>query len=167
MGDQRPIGGALTDAEIDVLHGLGVLPFGAVEARLEEAEARAAGHLWDPLIGPFLHADDVTTLLDDVATVEQLVAMRDQHVVLGLVLAGDDDRVLYPSWQFEGGRLLDGLPEVLNILLDAVDPWTTATWLRTPSAAVGGVSPAKALAGDHEAGRVIRLAQSQAVEWGR
>lgn len=152
----------LTDAEIDVLHGLGALPIDAAQAHAEQAAARRAGHAWDPLVGPWLTPGQALTLLDDVTTLEQLEAWRTQHRVLGLVMAGADHQIIYPAWGIDAGHALHGLPEVLQTLAPAVDDWTATQWLRTPTDALGGATPAAALAAGEPVDVIIQLAHVQA-----
>ena len=152
----------LSDTEIEVLHQLGALPIGAAQARVEEAAARQAGHEWNPLVGPWLTPDHALTLLGDVTSLEELEAWRTGHRVLGLVLAGPDHQVMYPAWGINAGHVLRGLPQVLQTLLPAVDDWTATRWLRTPQAALGGATPAEALAAGEPAGLIIGLAEGQA-----
>ncbi len=85
---------------------------------------------------------------------------RTDHRVLGLVLAGPDQQVMYPAWGIHAGHALNGLPEVLWTLTPAVVDWTAARWLRTPQAALGGATPAEALAAGEPADLIIGLAEA-------
>ncbi len=154
----------LSDAEIDVLHQVGALPIDAAQARDEEAAARQASHAWDPLIGPWLTPDQALALLDDVTTLEQLEAWRTDHRVLGLVLAGPDQQVMFPAWGIDAGHVLRGLPEVLQTLLPVIDAWTATRWLRTPQAAFEGATPAEALAAGERIDLIVGLAHVQAAK---
>lgn len=49
-----------------------------------------------------------------------------------------DGEHLYPLWQFDGDRLVAGLPETLALFPESsVDGWTVAAWLRTPDPELG------------------------------
>jgi hypothetical protein len=42
------------------------------------------------------------------------------------------DQDLYPVFQFEGHSVQRDVIDIVRILVEAVDPWTIAAWLRTP-----------------------------------
>ncbi len=49
-----------------------------------------------------------------------------------LELVADDGVVLYPAFQVTDGRIVDGLPRVLEVLSTGIrSTWTWAQWLNT------------------------------------
>lgn len=107
---------------------------------------------WDELVGPFLRSDGVQARL---GISRQAVAAKAARRRLLRTITADGEH-LYPLWQFDGDRLLDGLPEVLALFPEsAVDGWTLAAWLRTPEPDLGE-PPVDAVArGEHELVRIV------------
>lgn len=96
---------------------------------------------WDELAGPFTASDGVQARLG--ITRQAVAAKAARRRLLRVITA--DGLHLYPLWQFEGNRVVTGLPEVLALFPeDAVDGWTLAGWLRTPDPDLGE-SPVDAL----------------------
>jgi hypothetical protein len=62
----------------------------------------------------------------------------------------------YPSFQFEDGKTLDGLEEVLNNLI-ALDPWMQLRFFTSPHERLGNKTPIEALRSGR-AGEVVRAA---------
>lgn len=82
----------------------------------------------------------------------------------------EDGVQIYPELQFDGsGSTLNGLPEILQILLpDAADGWTALYWLTSPLAGYDGRTPADLLreATASEAGAILTMAkQDAAARW--
>lgn len=95
----------------------------AVQATAPEASP------WDELVGPFLRSDGVQARL---GISRQAVAAKAARRRLLRTITADGEH-LYPLWQFDGDRLVDGLVEVFSLFPEsAVDGWTLAAWLRTP-----------------------------------
>jgi hypothetical protein len=89
---------------------------------------------WDDLIGPFTRSEGVRQRL---RISRQAVAAKAARRRLLRVITIEGDH-LYPVWQFEGGRLVAGLAEVLALFPEtAVDGWTLAGWLRSPDPDLG------------------------------
>jgi hypothetical protein len=89
---------------------------------------------WNDLVGPFASSEGVQARL---GISRQAVAAKAARRRLLRVITTDGVH-LYPLWQFDGNRLLDGLAEVLSLFPeDAVDGWTLAGWLRTPEPELG------------------------------
>jgi hypothetical protein len=112
---------------------------------------------WDELVGPFLRSDGVQVRL---GISRQAVAAKAARRRLLRTITADGEH-LYPLWQFDGDKLVDGLAEVLALFPESsVDGWTLAAWLRTPDPDLGG-PPLDALArGERE--RVWTVARSAA-----
>lgn len=112
---------------------------------------------WDDLVGPFVRSEGVQSRL---GISRQAVASKAARRRLLRAITADGEH-LYPVWQFEGGTVVTGLPDVLALFPEPeVDGWTLAAWLRTPDPDLG-VAPMEALArGDVE--RVRAVARSAA-----
>lgn len=97
----------------------------------------------------------------------QAVAKRDDVELLAVRQPGRR-WVWYPVFQFDGGRPLEGLADVLAVLAPhdpEGDGWAVAVWLRTPNRTVGGRTPEEALrTGEHAV--VCSAAECQANAWG-
>lgn len=148
------------------LVGSGGLPEETPETLGERAVlASAAATVWTEHAGPFVDTRGVMSLLGGVT--KQAVSQRVKGGRL-LALRTGSGRTVYPLWQFQGGDVLDGLPEVLGTA--GFDPdrtttgWTLASWLVTEDPDLGG-SPRELL----EAGRVepvLRAARGVRAELG-
>lgn len=89
---------------------------------------------WDELVGPFLRTEGVQARL---GISRQAVAAKAARRRLLRTITADGEH-LYPLWQFDGDRLLPGLPEMLALFPESsVDGWTLAAWLRTPDPDLG------------------------------
>lgn len=96
---------------------------------------------WDDVAGPFLRTAGVQAKL---GISRQAVAAKARRRRLLRVITADGEH-LYPAWQFDGRRLVDGLADVLAMFgEDDVDGWTLAGWLRTSDPDLG-VTPFDAL----------------------
>lgn len=97
---------------------------------------------WDELVGPFLRSDGVQARLN---ISRQAVAAKAARRRLLRTVTSDGIH-LYPHWQFDGDRLVDGLAGLISLFPEAaVDGWTLAAWLRTPDPDLGE-APLSALA---------------------
>lgn len=64
-----------------------------------------------------------------------------------LLAIKDNGKWLFPLWQFDpqgAERVVDGLPEVLQIL-SPMSPYEQMSWLKQPNDALGGMEPIEAL----------------------
>jgi hypothetical protein len=111
---------------------------------------------WDELIGPFQRTDGVQARL---GITRQAVAAKAARRRLLRVFTSDGV-ALFPVWQFDGGRVTDGLAEVLALFPeDAVDGWTLAGWLCTEDPELEAVPMELIRAGE---GEVVRLVARRA-----
>lgn len=112
---------------------------------------------WDELVGPFTRSEGVQARL---GISRQAVAAKAARRRLLRVVTADGVH-LYPIWQFDGGGVVEGLPEVLSLFPeDAVDGWTLAGWLRTMEPELGE-APLDALARG-ETAKVVAAARTAA-----
>lgn len=96
-----------------------------------EADDRA----WAAQLGPAHGPDAVARLLqisvDDVATHPGLLRLPQRS-----------GEIVYPAFQFDGHRLLDGISEVVAAMRPAVaTTWTIASWLTSPQPSLDGDRP--------------------------
>lgn len=119
-----------------------------------------ADAVWGAHLGPLLDAKEVRRILgvgtrqavSDLARRRRLLALRRR-----------DGRVVYPAFQFGAhGRPHEALPRILAIVAPHVDPWTIASWFRTPSKLLGGASPARWLELGRDPERVLEAARRTA-----
>jgi hypothetical protein len=112
---------------------------------------------WDELVGPFTRSEGVQRRL---LISRQAVAAKAARRRLLRVITAEGDH-LYPVWQFDGGRVVPGLADVLSLFPErSVDGWTVAAWLRSPDPDLGG-SPFEVL-DRGELDRVLAVARSAA-----
>lgn len=93
---------------------------------------------WAAHVGPVLSQRDVARLLDKTT---QAVA-QDQRL---LRLRQRDGRPVYPIFQFNGRRQVDGAAEVIATLKKIVAPLSIAAWLNGPNRRLGGKRPVELL----------------------
>jgi hypothetical protein len=93
---------------------------------------------WAERIGSVLAQADVARLLDKTV---QAVA-QDQRL---LRLRQPDGRPVYPIFQFDGRRQVNGVAEVVATLRDAIEPLTIAAWLNGPNRRFRGRRPVEVL----------------------
>ncbi len=75
------------------------------------------------LLGPFVDEDGARELYPSVRLVESD----------SLMLVTRSGRAVWPMFQFEGGEVLPGLAEVVDVLPEGlVSRWTVASWLLAP-----------------------------------
>lgn len=108
---------------------------------------------WASQIGPAYQEDAVADLLR--LSVQQVRA----HEGL-LRLTERSGTVVYPAFQFDGHRLLDGISEVVSVMAPVVaSRWTIASWLTSPQPALDGDRPVDRLrSGDN--GPVLKEVRS-------
>lgn len=101
----------------------------------------AAEIAWRDHLGPLLHWQQVAEILQSVTT-RQGVNDRGRRGRL-LAVETKAGQVLYPAFQFRGGRALPSLPELLAAFKDTdTSPWTVASWFVTPQDELEGQTPA-------------------------
>ena len=114
-------------------------------------EQDLADQEWSAHVGPALSQADTARLLK--------VSVQAVSKSAGLLrVRNRDGRVVYPVVQFDGRRVLPGLPEVLALLDGPLLPLTVASWLVTNAPALGGRTPVAALR-DGDLELVQRLAR--------
>lgn len=115
---------------------------------------------WDELVGPFVRSEGVQARLK--ITRQAVAAKAARRRLLRTITV--DGVHLYPLWQFDGDRLMDGLAEVLALFPErAVDGWTLAAWLRTPDPDLGE-APLDVLArGELDRGRAVARTAARAL----
>lgn len=120
--------------------------------RTAEAAARMVvdtGALWREHLGGFYDTETVRLLLGsaDKPVSKQAVSKRRGL----LALQTGSRRVVYPSFQFVDGRLVEGLDDVLDVLPEQlVSRWTVASWLVSGNQQLDGDRPIDVLAEGRE-----------------
>lgn len=115
---------------------------------------------WAEQLGPVYRQADVARLL---GRSKQAVAQNPRLLRLEM----RSGRIGYPVFQFDGRAVLDGIGDVVEILTAAAtDPWTIASWLRSPKSAFDGREPIELLR-DGDVEPVVDAARSFAASWGR
>lgn len=123
-------------------------PDGALVVRI--ADPRSAARLailhtlseahWSAEIGPFYDGAGVGALLAHEGSSRSQPAVSERRDLLALRTGSG--RLVYPAFQFDGRRPLDGLAEVLGIFEQVpVSRWTLASWLCTRSRELDDRSP--------------------------
>ncbi len=131
---------------------------------LAELVPRPSGETrWDELVGPFYRYRGAVAQLENVSSRQGLDRRRSAHRVLGCRTR--DSTWLYPTFQFADGDILEGLDEILSVIVPATDGWTTALWLYTPNTGLANARPIDLLQRHEEVAAVQRAARSQAAEW--
>lgn len=109
----------------------------------EHPKSQADDRAWAAQIGPAHPPDAVAALLqlrvEDVATQPGLVRLTQRN-----------GEVVYPVFQFDGPRLLEGISDVVATLTPVMaSTWTIASWLTSPQPSLDGDRPSGRLrAGD-------------------
>lgn len=115
---------------------------------------------WDDLVGPFLRSEGVQARLK---ITRQAVAAKAARRRLLRTITEDGEHV-YPLWQFDRGRVVEGLPEILALFPErAVDGWTLAAWLRTPDPDLGEAPLDALLRGEGERVRTVARTAARAL----
>lgn len=92
--------------------------------------------LWQRHLGPFL----------DEPTAREIILRAGAPADRLLVLTTGSGQRVCPAFQLERGRVLEGLPDVLDLLPEElVSPWSVASWLVSEQVALGGLAPLTAL----------------------
>jgi len=113
-------------------------PPGAVALARTILEQALVDERWAAGIGPVLSQRDVARLL---VKTPQAVA-QDQRL---LRLRQRDGRPVYPVFQFDGRRQVEGVAEVVATLREVVEPLSIAAWLAGPNRRLGGKRPVELL----------------------
>ena len=128
----------------------------AAEAGRRAALKAVAGAMWTDAVGPFYDTEGVMTLLGGVT--KQAVNDRVRRHRL-LALKTGSGRLVYPVAQFDGERVVDGLGDVLDVLVpDDTEAWMVASWLTTPDPDLNDRTPIEALR-DGQRADVVRAAR--------
>jgi hypothetical protein len=138
-------------------------PNGQALARLEDIDGTAAvaarlvvdtGEQWRKHLGGFYDTETVRRLLGSIDKPVSKQAVSKRRGLLALRTGSH--RVVYPSFQFVDGRLVEGLDEVLDALDERlVSRWTVASWLVSENPELGGGRPIAVLAEGHTAPVVV------------
>ena len=94
---------------------------------------------WNDVLGPFYGTPQVARFCGGISR-QALADRRERRTILGLKTS--DGVVVYPAFQFDAkNQILRGFSEVLQAFRSvAVDDWTIAGWLVSPSKALEGRS---------------------------
>ncbi len=113
-------------------------------------------------IGPFYRTDQVVRLLDITRQ-----AVHDRVRKGGLLAAQTVEGTwVYPTFQFDGRHLIDGLKAVLREFdLSEADRWAIAAWWVSPDAALNGQSPLEWIRKGKDQNRVRSLARNADRRW--
>ncbi len=113
---------------------------------------------WAAQLGPAYTPEDTARVLDtDIDTVE-----RDPRLLRLEMRSG---RIGYPVFQFDGRTQLDGVGDVVEILTGAVtEPWTIASFLRSPQPEFDGREPIDLLR-DGDVEPVLDMTRNFAARW--
>lgn len=131
----------------------------ASEAGRRAALKAVAGAMWNDTVGPFYSTEGVMQLLGGVS--KQAVSDRVRRHRL-LALRTGSGRLVYPAAQFHDERVVDGLGDVLDVLVpDDTEAWMVASWLTTPDPALDDRTPLDALR-DGDRADVVRAAREVA-----
>jgi hypothetical protein len=117
---------------------------------------------WDKVVGPVFTTEQLQ-MRDGVSRQAIFDRVR-RHTLLGLRTL--DKHTVYPTFQFEGRKVLGGLSKVLKITAGEVDDWTLASWLVAEQPSLG-VSVIEALRQSGPSTEVIQLANDAVQHWSR
>jgi hypothetical protein len=144
-------------------------PDGYALARLEDVDHAAAvaarividtGEQWREHLGGFYETETVRRLLGSVGKPVSKQAVSKRRGLLALRTGSH--RVVYPSFQFVDGHLIQGLDEVLEVLPEQLlSRWTVASWLVSDNPELNDERPITVLAEGHTA-PVVAAARSWA-----
>ena len=133
---------AFTDALAELV-GDATPQLDANQAGRRAALGALSGAMWAEQVGPFYNTEGVMALLGGVT--KQAVHDRVRRHRL-LALQTGSGRLVYPTSQFSGSKVIDGLGAVLDVLVpDEVESWAIASWLATADPALGDSTPLAAL----------------------
>lgn len=121
-------------------------------------------HPWRAILGPVYRSEGAARRLGNL-TRQSLDGRRRRYQVLGVRTA--DGRWAYPAWQFasDEGGVMDGMVDVLGILLPVADGLAAARWLRTPNRRLDGSEPLDAIRVGGADVQMIDAASAQAAVW--
>jgi hypothetical protein len=140
---------------------------GDVDQTAVRAAEQALDSSWEQL-GAFYDTGAVRSLLGREGKPVTRQAVNKRKGLLALRTGSG--QVVYPAFQFRGGKLVRGLDQVLIELPERLlSRWTLASWLVTPEPDLGGERPIDVLF-DEDPGavdEVVRVAQAWAVELAR
>jgi len=119
---------------------------------------------WADAVGPVYRTPAVRRLLGGVSR-QALVDRARRHTLLALRTA--DDHLVWPAFQFDGSRPLDGLARVLGVFDRDVDGWMLARWLRVEQAALDDRSVIDWLRSGGDVDRAAGVAAITAARWRR
>jgi hypothetical protein len=106
----------------------------------------AAEVTWQDHLGPLYEWRQVADVLRTVRTRQGVNDLGRRGRLLALPTK--TGQVLYPAFQFRGGRPLPGLPEVLSTFSETgPSPWTVASWFVTSQDELEGRTPVEWLSG--------------------
>ena len=138
------------------------------DAGLDEVARRMAAMVPSPSpvnaqFGPFYRTDQVVRLL---GITRQGVADRiRKRTILGMRTT--EGTWVFPTLQFVGRTVLPGLADVLRCFdPTTADGWAIASWLTSPSVALGGMRPVDSVTSSTKADAVLALARDAARRWG-
>jgi hypothetical protein len=95
---------------------------------------------WDEHLGPLYGWSEVAAVLGTVRTRQGVNDLARRRRLLALPSSAG--KVLYPAFQFRGGRTIAGLHELLDKLEGSgASPWTQASWFVSPQEELDGESP--------------------------
>ncbi len=115
----------------------------AAEAGRRAALKAVSGAMWADAVGPFYDTEAVMLLLGGIS--KQAVNDRVRRHRL-LALRTGSGRLVYPVAQFDDERVVDGLGDVLDVLVpDNTEAWMVASWLATPDPELDDLAPIEAL----------------------
>lgn len=112
---------------------------------------------WTKRLGGLLKWSEVADLLGTVKTRQGINDLGKRRRLLAL--STKTGQVVYPAFQFAGGRPLRHLPELLSAFSAAnPSPWTVASWLVTPHRLLDDATPAQWLKREHDPAPVLEAA---------
>ncbi|MGH3500094.1 MAG: hypothetical protein ACRDQA_04190 [Nocardioidaceae bacterium] len=121
-------------------------------------------HPWDAQIGPFYDTPTVARLLN---VTKQAIADRVRRRTL-LAATTRQGKIVYPTWQFEGRRVLPEVSQAVAAFRDVpVDGWAIGSWFTTPVELLDGATPAQWLGKHRALDPVHALAKETANRWAR
>lgn len=132
---------------------------------------------WADAVGSVYTSAQVARLL---GCSRQAVADRVQRHTL-LALHTSDGRLAYPTFQFDGRRVVDGLADVLAVVFgsgprvgsspdadgEPVDDWTLASWLTAPLPSLGQRSVMDVLRDQGPTEQVLAQTRAASARWAR
>lgn len=102
----------------------------------------------------------VSARSDAVVAVAAAGTPSTTHALGAQPLEMRDGTIAYPVFQFDARRPLPGVGEVVRALAASVaTSWTTASWLTSPNADLGGRRPVDALREDGDVDVVVTVAR--------